>query len=229
MIVTQITRPLFEATDQVWADDTYPERIGIDVLSEEDNVTGLSLGADAMEALRLSANKQGAAVVFQGSGTIANLAAELPSMEDGSELSDVTHDGDTNAVAQVLVRREQQKIRKALIGARSTAGCAFCGRTLPSRLIRAAHIKRRSEASRQERLNLNNILPACLMGCDELFEHGYIYVTVDGTLAASPSSSATSDLQQIADVLVGRTVADFGAHRAEFFRWHREQTAGISA
>ncbi|MBD0708397.1 MULTISPECIES: hypothetical protein [unclassified Streptomyces] len=228
VIVAQITRPLFEATNYVWPGDTYPERIGFDVLSEEENVTGPSLGADAMEALRLSANKQGTAVVFQGSGTLVNLAAEPLSTQDGSGLGDVSHDGDTSAVAQVLVRREQQKLRRALIGARATLTCAFCGRTLPSRLIRAAHIKRRSEASRQERLNLNNVLPACLMGCDELFEHGYIYVGADGTVAASPHSSATSDLRRIADGIAGRTVSDF-AHRADFFRWHRERTAGISA
>ncbi len=231
VVVTQITRPLFQATDQVWLDDTYPERIGIDVLSEDCNVSGLSLGADAMEALRLSANKQGAVVAFEGSGTVAHLAAELSSVQDSSGLGNAPHEGDRSmsTVTQVLVRREQRKIRKALIGTRPTASCTFCGRTLPSRLIGMTHIKRHSEASRQERLSLNNIVSACLMGCDELFKHGYIYVTVDGTVAASPCSSATIDLRRITDALIGRTVTDFGTHRAEFFRWHREHTAGITA
>ncbi|MFE5595708.1 hypothetical protein [Streptomyces sp. NPDC056549] len=223
VVVAQISRPLFQATDLVWPDDTYPERIGIDVLDEEINVTGASLGADAMEALRLSANKQGAAVVTAGVSSVASLVTELPPVRDQREpAGDLDHDGDTNAVAQVLIRREQQKLRRALIGSRTTTTCGFCGRTFPSRLIRAAHIKRRSQATRQERLNMSNVIPACLMGCDELFEHGYIYVEGDGTIAASLSSSATSDLKQIAEALVGRTVGDFGTHRAEFFRWHRE-------
>ncbi|MEU8538976.1 hypothetical protein AB0C52_03085 [Streptomyces sp. NPDC048717] len=229
VIITQITRPLFVATDEVWPDDTYPERIGIDTLSEENSVAGLSLGADAMEALRLSANKQGAAVVSQGSAAVASIAAGLPSVQGGTGAGDVAHTGDTNAVAQVFVRREQQKLRRALIGARSTVACAFCGRVFPSRLIRAAHVKRRSEASRQERLSLDNIVPACLMGCDELFEHGYVYVAADGTLASGPHSSTTDDLRHMADTIAGRVVADFGTHRAEFFRWHREHTAGVSA
>lgn len=228
VIVAQIARPLFEATDLVWPDDIYPERIGIDVLGEESDVTGTSLGNGAMEAFRLSANKQGAAVVNAGCGAVASLAADLPPVPDHWVVDDLGHDGETSAVAQVLVRREQQKLRRALIGGRATMTCGFCGRDLPSRLVRAAHIKRRSEASRHERLNVSNIIPACLMGCDELFEHGYIYVNADGTIAASPSSSATSDLKLIADTLVGRIVGDFGTHRAEFFRWHREHTASVS-
>ncbi|MFE2583450.1 hypothetical protein [Streptomyces sp. NPDC059378] len=32
-----------------------------------------------------------------------------------------------------------------------------------------------------------NIMAACLLGCDELFEHGYIDVTRDGTLAIAPA------------------------------------------
>ncbi|MFE4174194.1 hypothetical protein ACFRR7_19450 [Streptomyces sp. NPDC056909] len=229
VIIAQISRPLFDATDRVWPDDTYPERIGIDVLDEESDVGSTSLGADAMEALRLSANKQGAAVVTAGAAAVASLAAGLPPVQDQHVADDLDHDGDTSAVAQVLVRREQQKLRRALIRGRATTTCGFCGRTLPSRFIRAAHIKRRSQASRQERLNVSNIIPACLIGCDELFEHGYIYVTTDGTIAAGPRSSATSDLKQIADTLAGRVVGDFGTHRAEFFRWHREHTASIGA
>ncbi|MFF3724589.1 hypothetical protein ACFYYM_19725 [Streptomyces erythrochromogenes] len=229
VIVTQITRPLFSATEPVWPDDTYPERICIDVLGEESDVAGSSLGREAMEALRLSANKQGAAVVTAGAGAVAGYAASLPPEPEQEPGDDFSHTGDTNAVAQVLVRREQQKLRRALIRGRATTRCSFCGRTLPSRLVRAAHIKRRSQASRLERLDLGNIVPACLMGCDELFEHGYIYVAKDGTIAASPSSSTTNDLKHIAQTLAGRAVIDFDARRAEFFRWHREHTASISA
>ncbi|MFF9896977.1 hypothetical protein [Streptomyces longispororuber] len=34
-------------TAQVWPDDDYPERIGIDILDEEHDVHGSALGADA--------------------------------------------------------------------------------------------------------------------------------------------------------------------------------------
>ncbi len=89
----------------------------------------------------------------------------------------------------------------------------------------AAHIKRRSEATHEERLLMANIMPACLMGCDELFEHGFVYVDTDGVIAASPRSNDTTDLAAAAAHLAGRTVADYDEHRAPFFAWHREHTA----
>ncbi|MGW3570163.1 hypothetical protein ACWDSL_40925 [Streptomyces sp. NPDC000941] len=225
VIVTQITRPLFTDTAPVWPDDDYPERIGMDVLDEEHNVTGAAVGADGMEALRLSANKQGAAVLRSGTASVAQLASELPPVDTLPAEGNVDHDGDVNAVAQVLVRREQAKLRKALLGGAQQAACALCGRVLPTRFIRAAHIKRRSAATREERLMMANIMPACLMGCDELFEHGHIFVTGDGTIVVRQKPNDTSDLREAAEALAGRTVADYGHHRAPFFTWHRENTA----
>lgn len=74
VIVTQVSRPYFTDSTPVWPGDDYPERIGIDVLEEEQNVPGTALGTDAMEALRLSANKQGAAVLQPGIAAVAQLA-----------------------------------------------------------------------------------------------------------------------------------------------------------
>lgn len=221
VIVTQVSRPYFTDSAPVWPDDDYPERIGIDVLEEEQDVHGTALGVDAMEALRLSANKQGAAVLLPGIAAVAQLADALspaPSLPgDGT----VEHEGAESAVAQVLVRREQAKLRKHLLIGATEAACALCGRVLPTRFIRAAHIMRRSAASRQERLTMANIMPACLIGCDELFEHGYVYVTDNGTIAVNPKSNITTDLAVAAKALEGRTVADYGPHRAPFFTWHR--------
>ncbi|CAB45594.1 MULTISPECIES: hypothetical protein [Streptomyces] len=225
VIVTQVSRPYFTDSTPVWPGDDYPERIGIDVLEEEQNVPGTALGTDAMEALRLSANKQGAAVLQPGIAAVAQLADVLPLVPVLPGDATVDHEGTDSAVAQVLVRREQVKLRKNLLGGATEAACALCGRVLPTRFIRAAHIKRRSAASRQERLMMANIMPACLIGCDELFEHGYLYVTDNGTIAVSPKSNATPDLAVAAKALEGRTVADYGPHRAPFYIWHRTHIA----
>ncbi|MGX5212633.1 hypothetical protein ACWKT3_28750 [Streptomyces violaceus] len=225
VIVTQVNRPYFTESAPVWPDDDYPERIGINVLEEEQDVHGAALGADAMEALRLSANKQGAAVLQAGIAAVAQLADSLSPAPDLPGDGTVDHDGADSALAQVLVRREQAKLRNNLLGGATKAACALCGRVLPVRFIRAAHIKRRSAASRQERLVMANIMPACLIGCDELFEHGYVYVTDNGTIAVSPNSNTTADLAVAAKALEGRTVADYGAHRAPFYAWHRTHIA----
>ncbi|QCX81211.1 hypothetical protein C9F11_38140 [Streptomyces sp. YIM 121038] len=225
VIVTQIDKPYFTDTLTVWPDDDYPERIGIDILDEEHDVHGHALGADAMEALRLSANKQGAAVLQAGTGAVAQLADTLPPVSPPSSDGSIDHDGDDSTVAQVLVRREQSKLRKQMLNGATTFTCALCGRHLPIRFIRAAHIKRRSAASREERLQRANIMPACLLGCDELFEHGYVYATTDGKIAVSGKNPTTPALADAAKTLDGLPVADYGPHREPFFTWHRTNIA----
>ncbi|MGJ5696103.1 hypothetical protein GTW50_18370 [Streptomyces sp. SID7815] len=230
VIVTQITQPYFQDTTQVWPDDTYPERIGIDLLADEANVTGQTLGDQAAEALRLSANKQGSALVYPGTAALAQFVTELPTTGEGegeqqpqlpNEPETVTHSGADSALVEVLVRREQSKLRKRMLGGADTFTCALCRRHLPVRFIRAAHIKRRSQASREERLQLSNIMPACLLGCDELFEHGYIHVTDTGHVAVSDKAGEHPALKEAAGQLAGNSVGGYSEHRAPYFAWHR--------
>ncbi|MFF9364866.1 hypothetical protein [Streptomyces griseoluteus] len=226
VVVAEVSEPYFTDTAPVWPDEDYPERIGINVLEDEQNVHGTALGADAMEALRFSATKQGVAVLQAGTAAVVQFTDTLPPVPDdepGDGILD--HTGAESAIAQVLVRREQAKLRKALLRGATERRCALCGRLLPVRLIRAAHIKRRSAASQSERRMLANVMAACLIGCDELFEHGYVYVTEDGAIAVNKSSSATPDLAAVAGSLEGRLVADFGTHRAPFYAWHRDNIA----
>ncbi|MET8455275.1 hypothetical protein [Streptomyces parvulus] len=231
VVVTQITTPYFQDRTEVWPDDVYPERIGIDVLDEEVNITGQTLGSEAAEALRMSANKQGSALVIPGTAALAQFATELPADAADEEPGEaapetISHNGADSALVQVLARREQAKLRKNMLNGASQKACALCGRTLPVRFIRAAHIKRRSAASREERLHMANIMPACLLGCDELFEHGYVYVTGSGTIAASGKADSTADLAQAAKALDGLTVADYTPQREPYFTWHRNNIAG---
>ncbi|MGW2598101.1 hypothetical protein [Streptomyces klenkii] len=226
VIVAEVTAPLFTASEQVWLDDVYPERLGISVVSEEAEIPGKDLGAEAMECLRLSANKQGAAVLVSGVGGVATMAARLP--EEGEGVADgvVEHTGEMNTFAKVLVRREQQKLRRKKFGSQPTElTCAFCERVLPPRMVRAAHIKRRSVANREEQLNLSNITAACLIGCDELFEHGYIFVNDGGFIEAGSQADVTEDLKQAATNVAGRAVKDYNDASAPFFAWHREHIA----
>ncbi|QLE70872.1 hypothetical protein FGW37_03980 [Streptomyces rectiverticillatus] len=226
VIVAQVTAPLFTATEQVWLDDVYPERLGISVVSEDEDIPGTVLGPEAMECLRLSANKQGAAVLVPDAGGVATMATRLPDNGDGTADGVVEHTGEMNTFAKVLVRREQQKLRRKKFGSEPTElTCAFCERVLPPRMVRAAHIKRRSVANREEQLNLSNITAACLIGCDELFEHGYIYVNEDGLIEAGVQADVTADLKRAAINVAGRAMKDYNDASAPFFAWHRKHIA----
>lgn len=223
VIVTQVTRPFFTDDTRVWPDDTYEERIGISVLDDEAEVRGSALGPEAMESLRLSANKQGVAVRVHGLDGAARLASQLPAAEGDEGILD--HDGALNAVAKAFVRREQSKLRRRLFRSLSEATCALCGRTLPTRMVRAAHIKRRSVATRVEQLTLANVMAACTMGCDELFEHGYLCVNADGFIESGRRGNSTDDLAAAVAALAGRQVRGYSEAKAPFFAWHRENIA----
>jgi hypothetical protein len=98
-------------------------------------------------------------------------------------------------------RREQAILRGSLgIGTGDSSRlhtCGLCGRDVPESLIVAAHIKPRRECSEAERLDIPAIaIPACLLGCDALFEHGFITVGRDGTVIANGASSL--ELEHIA-------------------------------
>ncbi|MEE4419578.1 hypothetical protein [Streptomyces bugieae] len=222
VIVAQVTRPYFMDRSRVWPDDEYPARIGISVLDDEDDVDGTVLGPNAMESLRLSANKQGVAVPVLGLEGVARLASQFPAPETDAT---VDHEGELNAVANVLVRREQSKLRRQLLGRAENFTCALCGRTLPTRMIRAAHIKRRSVATREEQLTLANLMPACTLGCDELFEHGFIRVNAEGIIESGRHGSLTDDLGAAVADLAGRQIHGYTSAKAPFYAWHRENIA----
>jgi hypothetical protein len=91
----------------------------------------------------------------------------------------------------VKARLEQQKIRNLLFGASPVALCDLCGSEFPKELLVAAHIKRRSVCSGEEkRDHAHNILALCRFGCDELFERGFIVVK-NGRVPDGPTLAAT--------------------------------------
>ncbi|MFF7193769.1 hypothetical protein ACFZAM_08685 [Streptomyces sp. NPDC008079] len=232
VLVAEVTRPLFTSTERVWPEETdgeiFPERIGIDVLDDRRNVSGASLGAPAMEKLRLSANKQCVAIVRDGRDIAAALAIvvgadkDLDAPDSSDELG---HNGATDALVSVLARKEQGKLRQRVMGHAAIVTCQLCGRALPRRLVHAAHVKRRSAATHMERNNIHNAMRACVGGCDALFEYGYIYVDDTGYIQMTPVVNNVGDLGSLASHLKNRFCAAHNAKSAHFFAWHRRNVA----
>jgi hypothetical protein len=133
-----------------------------------------------------------------------------------AELSD-----DMDLAARSSRRAEQQYLRTILLGGRRTSPCAICSRELPVDLIVTGHIRRRHSCSPEQRRDLANVMPICVLGCDALFENGYITVGEDGRVRAEPTALAHDHLASVAKAVDGLECRAWGADSAPYFAWHR--------
>lgn len=166
-------------------------------------------GSEAWPAARGSLNDEDAPAL----GTV-DVAAFL----DGFE-------GPTDSFVIAVARREQAELRRALgLGKDVRTGrCGLCGRTFPAGLLVAAHIKRRSECSEDERRDPNVAMLACTLGCDALFEVGYVSVAGRGrVVTARRDITHAAHLDQELRRLSRQPAPAWSAEREPYFAWHRE-------
>ncbi|WBP92091.1 hypothetical protein [Kitasatospora cathayae] len=85
---------------------------------------------------------------------------------------------------------------------------ALCGRALPATLLTAAHIKKHAVCTDDEKRDFANIaMLACSLGCDSLYERGYITVTDTGRIQVSPLAHTMPGVHEhIQQHLTDRTV-----------------------
>ncbi|MFE2997317.1 hypothetical protein ACFXG4_20165 [Nocardia sp. NPDC059246] len=131
-------------------------------------------------------------------------------------------EGATDGTRETTFRREQRALKHRLRQLGS-GRCALCGRAFPDQLLIAAHIKRRGQCTEDERKDLENIgMLACAVGCDSLFEHGYIGVDYGGKLLVSNATQRSGDVRQhVDDHLRGRVSPWWTSAREPYFAWHR--------
>jgi len=133
--------------------------------------------------------------------------------------SDSMPDGALDAVGKSRRRKEQGFLRNHLFGKKSIGTCGICGHALPVELLVAAHIKPRSECAEEERRDYEHIvMPMCKLGCDELYERGYLSVSSGGVVATL--HSATDSLSNKLANLLGRTIAPLSTSQQTYFDWH---------
>ena len=209
------------ATDPIWPDGLYPFRLHLDAPALTEGISVANVGADVMEALRLSANQQGRAVVLSLEGSFS------PGESGGGALP-LTLDGPLDQMVMTMQRREQGKLRKQRLGSALQAECDLCGRDLPVRYLRMAHIKKRSKCSDKEKLDPNNVMTACVE-CDAFFEAGEIVVDGDGVTGRREKADVTPDLEAVITKVEGRTCAAFNDTSAPYFEFHRDLHADQSA
>jgi hypothetical protein len=136
--------------------------------------------------------------------------------------------GPLDAKGLINVRKEQSFLRANIFKGSAEYKCGICDRLFPINLLVAAHIKKRSECSSEERRDYKNIvMPMCKFGCDDLFEKGYIGV-VNGNIQVNTSMRFTTDMQESVLKLHDKQCSHWNQKTKQYFLWHSNR-CGISA
>jgi len=155
---------------------------------------------------------------------------ELPNL-GMPQFSEIQYEGALSTLASATsldgivaanVRIEQGFLREHLFkGTYET--CAMCGNIFPIDLLVAAHIKRRCACTLAERKDYKNIvMPMCRLGCDELYERGYVSCDNLGNIIFADNSQHTPSLRDFLKKLNGRKFLNFRNETAPYFEWHHK-------
>lgn len=121
-------------------------------------------------------------------------------------------------------RLEQGYLRQYLLpGAKGE--CWLCGRTFAAEFLIAAHIKKRSQCTPDEKADIPAIaMLACKFGCDELYERGMVVVGAEGKIAAMKRLTDPSARSFVEKHLKGRSIANWGDRTPshQYFGAHKE-------
>jgi len=126
---------------------------------------------------------------------------------------------------QVLTaaRTEQNYLRRYLFKNKHHAICGICGRELPVTFLTAAHIKKRSRCTLEERRDVTSIvMPMCRLGCDELFEQGYICVDNRGCILITDLPGLPIAITEYFQLLKGRQCSHWSPSSKKYFEWHKD-------
>ena len=93
-------------------------------------------------------------------------------------------------------RTEQHILRNYLIKNKNSGKCAICNKDYPVKFLATAHIKKRKNCSNTEKKDLNIVMPACYLGCDKLYENGYIVVDSGTVKLNTKNKKITNDLEE---------------------------------
>ncbi len=175
-------------------------------------------------------NIMGFSVLSEEKSTLISEAFELNSNvyfpdvseEDFEDAIDVLDNSESLDVERKSkARKEQAFLRRYLFKNKKESTCAICNKEYPVEFLVAAHIKKRSHCTHEERLDYKNIvIPMCKFGCDELFEKGYLAV-LNGKV--KPLKRIKNS---IIESYINEIVANECSHCREenevYFNWHTE-------
>jgi hypothetical protein len=101
----------------------------------------------------------------------------------------------------------------------------ICGEYLPASFLVAAHIKPQAVCTDEERRDyINNVAPMCLLGCDALFERGFIIVE-NGYVRVRIDYDESDGLGKLLKRLNGKAILSWEPGRQKYSRWKADQTS----
>ena len=126
-----------------------------------------------------------------------------------------------NLSAGTKIRREQSFLREHLFGNTKETKCSLCHKILPNNLMFAAHIKPRRDCSEEERKDLNIVMPVCKIGCDDLYEKGYILVDENGRIAKNSTMDFPNELDTFVSQYLGKQCTHHNENTKKYFEERR--------
>jgi hypothetical protein len=126
----------------------------------------------------------------------------------------------TDAFFTSKLRLEHLLLKTILFFGKTKCECAICGREFPVNLLIAAHIKKRAKCTLNERLDHNIVMPACVMGCDALYEKGYISLDWEGTIVSLKENTLHCQPKIYINTLAGRRSSFHKEKNSSYFMEH---------
>lgn len=219
----------FEDESEIWETepDTYKYRFRFENAEDLGSLSlapGIDLSREASLAIKMSGlqvrNGGLQTQLVPGAGLLVDGGSATALLDESNQLDPAEFQGDLSVPREAAARAEQAQLRRLLLGA--STSCALCGESLPAELLVAAHIKRRSLCTDEEKRDLGNVaMLACLLGCDALFELGLVTVDLNGTIEVNRNHYLADSCSEIADRLAGGRCAAHNAKTRKYFEWHR--------
>jgi hypothetical protein len=125
-------------------------------------------------------------------------------------------EGTDRAIASTQ-RKEQAILQEWIFENRKANACAICHRTFHRSALRAAHKKPRFSCTPVERLDPNIVMPLCLLGCDFIYEEGFIVVS-EGKVSQCAKDITPAIADYLKQVVDQRLPAEWLRGPASYFR-----------
>ena len=122
-------------------------------------------------------------------------------------------------------RTEQNLLRNFLFKDKKDGQCSLCHKHYPIRFLAAAHIKRRTDCSDEEKKNINVVMPACRFGCDDLYEDGYLIIKNGSIKGNIKNKGTTKELLDYVNHLENKNCLSWRDESRDFFEFHAKQNA----
>lgn len=106
------------------------------------------------------------------------------------------YEEETDESCESTRRKEHGILHAWLFKGKFTEYCAICGDEFHVSALITAHKKKRAICTTAERLDPYIVMPACVFGCDFMYERGYIYIETGKVRLNTAKASKTAEYQR---------------------------------